>query len=79
MQSCSGQLPGDLSAQALAAQHETDQVTIQSLLEQVELAAKLQPDASLERTREVLSSWEGGLPTDVSDAGTPLDSGAADR
>lgn len=63
---CRGELPGDLTAQALAAQHETDQVTIQVCNEEVDIAAQRQPDSGLiPYWRNVLSMWEGGLPSDV--------------
>jgi hypothetical protein len=73
-QACDGRLAGDLSQRARAAQVETDQVTIQEWNREVELAAKLEPDASeVEDWRKRLSAWEGGLPTDVDDAGDPVD------
>ena len=70
-EACSGRLAGDLTAQAMRAQHETDQVTIQALSEEVELAAQLEPDSGyVDMWRRTLSQWEGGLPRDISDGGT---------
>ncbi len=82
-QACAGQLPGDLSAQALAAQHETDQVTIQLCGENLNLAAELEPDSSLVTSwRQILSTWDGGLPPGETDASPPeasaFDGDAAD-
>lgn len=57
-QSCAGALPGDLREQALFAQHETDQVTVELFR------------ASPLVTPKILA-WEGGVPSDVSDAGVP--------
>ncbi len=69
-QTCRGELPGDLTAQALAAQHETDQVTIQVCNEELDLATQRQPDATIiPYWRDVLSMWEGGLPSDVDGGG----------
>jgi hypothetical protein len=70
-EACAGKLPGDLSAQALAAQHETDQVTIQVANEELSIAAELQPDSSvISYWSGRLSLWDGGLPVDV-DATAP--------
>jgi histone H3/H4 len=69
-QACAGETLGDLTAEALAAQHETDQVTVQVYDEELGIAAQLAPDASnLAYWSSVLSAWDGGLPTDVNDGG----------
>ncbi|WP_394844809.1 hypothetical protein LZC95_48155 [Pendulispora brunnea] len=68
-QACAGQLPGDRSAEALAAQHETDQVTMQVINRELDQADRLQPDSSFVRLwRTKLSAWEGGVPSDEGDA-----------
>ena len=61
-QSCAGKLPGDLREQALYAEHETDQVTIEVF------KADAVPFADGGRTpfMEKLDQWEGGVPSDVS-------------
>ena len=68
-EACAGGLPGDLSAQALAAQHETDQTTVQTCEEEVAIAAQLEPGSTIVGWwQKNLSSWEGGLPSDIVDA-----------
>ena len=77
-EACAGQLPGDLTAQAIAAQHETDQVTVQRCSEELDQAARLQPDSSLvAEWRQTLATWDGGLPQGDLDATAPSDSGEA--
>lgn len=67
-QACAGQLPGDVSAQAIAAQRETDQVTVEECDREVARAAVLAPGtASVSYWQTHPSSWDGGLPPD--DAG----------
>jgi hypothetical protein len=69
-QACAGQLPGDLTAQALAAQHETDQVTMEIMLWELDLADRLQPDSSVVQAwRATMPAWEGGLPDGDMDGG----------
>lgn len=65
MQSCAGVIPGDLSAQALAAQNETNQVTIEVMWRFLNILAQTEPDAeayTISHYGQVLASWEGGLP-----------------
>ena len=65
MQSCAGVIPGDLSAQALAAQNETNQVTIKVMWRFLNILAQTEPDAeayTISHYGQVLASWEGGLP-----------------
>lgn len=64
-QACAGNLPGDLTAEALAAQHETDQVTIQEFKEEIAVDARREPNSSyVQYWQEQLALWEGGLPAD---------------
>lgn len=87
-QACAGQLPGDVSSQALAAQHETDQVTVQLCKGEVASAARLVTDADVigqwgvMRWEQTLSAWDGGLPPGEADAepteAGPSDSGSSD-
>lgn len=71
-QACAGQLPGDLAAQETAAEHETDQVTIEECDREVAVAAQLAPDSSaVGYWQTVLAQWDGGLPP-------PLDASAVD-
>jgi len=79
-QACAGQLPGDLTEQAQAAAHETDQVTIERVLCDVAAGAALYPDTSAEYKsgwqQRILSGWDGGLPADALDcAKEMLDAG----
>jgi hypothetical protein len=68
MLACAGELPGDLSSQALAAQHETDQVAVEQCIREVDDAARLNPNPRFpdpqQYWRKQLSEWEGGLPAD---------------
>ena len=67
--SCAGELPGDLRDKALFAQNETNQVTVEYYETEVDLAAALEPDSPyVDMWRQTLRQWEGGRPTDVSDA-----------
>jgi len=73
-EACRGRLPESLVEEARAAQRETDQVTVAALVREVDLAAELQPDAAgpdgvIAQWRDRFSEWQGGLPTEVSDAG----------
>lgn len=73
-EACRGQLDGSLVDEARAAQNETDQVSVEALVREVDLAAELEPDAAgpngnIGFWRKELSGWQGGLPTEVSDAG----------
>jgi hypothetical protein len=72
-EACAGQLPGDLTTQALAAQNETSQVTIEECAKELDAAAQLVPDANLSYWEQQLSMWDGGLPSDDEDA--PSDDG----
>lgn len=63
-QSCTGQLPGDLSEQALYAQRETEQVTIEVFA----ATAKPFADGGLTPFMQKLAQWDGGLPSEISDA-----------
>jgi hypothetical protein len=67
-EACAGQLPGDLTAQALAAQNETNQVTIEECATELDAAAQRDPDADLSYWQQQLSMWDGGLPADDLDA-----------
>jgi len=79
-QACAGELAGDRSAEAMAAQHETDQVAVEQM--NAEVAAIAATDAApgyVNEWREILSGWDGGLPPDddAFDAGLP-DAAAGD-
>ncbi len=71
---CAGELPGDLTEQAQAARHETDQVAVETAVHEMDIAAALVPDAGpLEEGRaQLLASWDGGMPIDVTDDGAVL-------
>jgi hypothetical protein len=80
-QACAGQPSGDPSAQALAAQRETDQVTIEEFKDEIALEAKIDPDSGYVTYWErQLSLWDGGSSScgngDRPDGAT-LDSGEA--
>jgi hypothetical protein len=78
-QACAGELPGDLTAQALAAQHETDQVTVEVCLKELDKAETLTPDAeAIAQWRNDFAAWDGGLPEDAIDAASPSDAGEGD-
>jgi len=65
-QACAGLLPGDLSAQAAAARHETDQVTIEECERELAITATIPGnDASVASWSQKFSAWDGGLPEDV--------------
>lgn len=64
-ESCRGQLPGDLREQALYAQHETDQVTV----EVFKAAARPFADGGPTPFMKKLDLWEGGVPSEVSEGG----------
>lgn len=79
-EACAGRLPGDQAAAGLAAQHETNQVTVEVCGREVEQTAALQPDSAVtsavvEQWRAKLSQWDGGPPSDVGDAGSDQSSG----
>jgi len=80
-QACAGELPGDLTEQAHAAAHETDQVTIERVLCDVEakVVQSQYPDAAAGYKADwlkTLSPWDGGLPADALDcAKDMLDAG----
>jgi hypothetical protein len=79
---CAGQLPGDRSAEALAARHETDQVAVEVALHEMDIASSLLGDAAaLAPDRAgLLARWDGGWPTDVEPDGAPIgDAGAGDE
>jgi hypothetical protein len=69
-QACAGSLPGDLTTQALAAQHETDQVAVEEATWEESVYAKLVgPDASqFDAWLAIVAQWDGGTPIDVGDA-----------
>ncbi len=66
-QACAGQLPGDLSAQATAARHETDQVAIEQA--EREFAGGLATDAEAPGVasfwEQQFCMWDGGAPDDL--------------
>jgi hypothetical protein len=68
-QACAGQLNGDLSSQALASQLESAQVEVQVVLEDYERIYARFPDSGIDTViANLLAAWDGGMPTDVSDA-----------
>jgi hypothetical protein len=86
-QACAGQLPGDLTAQALSAQHETDQVAVEEAEAEVALAAELYPDsgyvaAQVASWQQKFATWDGGLPVAYLDGSVaamgPPDGGPSD-
>jgi hypothetical protein len=78
-QACAGSLPGDRTADALAAQHETDQVTVEVASDELDLASRLQPDSSFVASwRSTLAAWDGGLPVGAVDAAAAADAVAVD-
>jgi hypothetical protein len=66
-QACAGQLPGDLSAQAVAARHETDQVAVEQA--EREFAVGLMDDAEAPGVgsswQQQFCMWDGGIPDDL--------------
>ncbi len=66
-EACAGQLPGDLSAQAAAARHETDQVTIEQSEREftVGLASDAEPPAVASFWEQQFCMWDGGVPDDL--------------
>jgi hypothetical protein len=75
-QACAGTLRGDLSLQALAAQHETDQVTIEECRRELDVAAGLFADGGdsvVQYWKTRLAAWDGGMPPDQ-DAGASMTS-----
>jgi hypothetical protein len=83
-EACAGQLPGDLSSQALAAQGETAQVSVGECMKEAMLSAQLAPDgaaADFSYATTILSEWDGGLAACDDDApwlAALLDAGASD-
>jgi len=93
-QACAGQLPGDLTAQALAAQHETDQISVGECVRELDESAQMRLEAgdtinqtdgaaaeSIAYAEQLLSEWDGGLAACDQDASwlpPPADAGAAD-
>lgn len=66
-QACAGQLPGDLSAQAVAARHETDQVAVEQAEREftVALESDADPSAVAAFWEQQFCMWEGGHPEDL--------------
>jgi hypothetical protein len=63
---CAGQLPGDLSTQALAARRETDQVTVEECERELVIASALDASGgSASYWEQRFSAWDGGLPGDL--------------
>jgi hypothetical protein len=57
-------VPGDVTAQALVAQRETDQVTVGELAREYLRSIQLRPSAAAElvaAAQQLLSEWDGGL------------------
>jgi hypothetical protein len=86
-EACAGQLPGDLTAQALSAQHETDQVAVEEAEAEVALAAELYADsgyvaAQVASWQQKFATWDGGLPVAYLDGSAaavgPPDGGPSD-
>jgi hypothetical protein len=69
-QACAGAAPGDLSEAALAAQHETDQVTVEEYGLEVAVQQRLLPDSGIEQWWQMTlaTQWDGGLPQDDLDS-----------
>jgi hypothetical protein len=68
-QACAASLTGDLSPQAAAARHETDQVTIEECQRELAISAAIAPDAAtVTYWAQQLSMWDGGLPSAAPDA-----------
>ncbi|MGH7271671.1 MAG: hypothetical protein ACREJ3_14665 [Polyangiaceae bacterium] len=66
---CAGQLPGDLSAQAVAARRETDQVTAEECERELAISSPLDADvAAASYWAQRFSAWDGGLPSGDLDA-----------
>lgn len=64
-EACAGDLPGDLTTEALEAQTETGQVTIEEFKDEVAVEAKLDPESKYYNWpywQGQLALWEGGLP-----------------
>jgi hypothetical protein len=66
-QACSGRLPGDLSAQAAAARHETSQVAVEQAEREfvVGLASDAEPPAVASFWEQQFCMWDGGVPDDL--------------
>jgi hypothetical protein len=78
-QACAGQLAGDLSSQALAAQSETQQVIIEIADDELARSAQLTPDAAIVTYwQQQLSLWDGGLPEGDVDTGADANLEAGD-
>jgi hypothetical protein len=73
-QACSGALPGDLSAQALAAQRETDQVTLELFDQTLASDERFAPDADFSWFAQQLATCDAGMEA----AAPPPDGGTAD-
>jgi hypothetical protein len=61
-QACAGALPGDLSNEALGAQRETEQVTIEEAKEEAAIVLIAHPDAAAGPWPPPICVWDGGLP-----------------
>lgn len=74
---CAGDLSGDLSAEALSAQHETNQISAEELFREVALKAPFaaDPDAAVAALQSTIASWDGGASSCPLDAGTTTDGG----
>jgi hypothetical protein len=68
---CAGKLPGDLSAQAVAARHETDQVAVEQAEREfaVALETDADPPAVASFWAQQFCMWDGGLPDDLDGGG----------
>jgi hypothetical protein len=66
-QACAGQLPGDLSVQATAARHETDQVAVEQAEREfaVAVANDADPPAVTAFWEQQFCTWDGGVPDDL--------------
>jgi hypothetical protein len=64
---CSGQLPGDLAAQAATARNETDQVAIEQSEREfaVGLAADAEASGFGDFWEQQFCTWDGGVPDDL--------------
>ncbi len=66
-QACAGQRPGDLSAQAAAARHETDQVAVEQAEREFAVAVEndADPPAVAGFWEQQFCMWDGGVPDDL--------------
>jgi hypothetical protein len=66
-QACAGLLPGDLSSQAVAARHETDQVVVEEAEREfvIGLEADAEPAGVGAFWEQQFCMWDGGAPDDL--------------